>query len=63
MSADEPRFYWEGWLDGERTDPVPFGRATARIIDLEAGGVIAYCHASNAHRIVMALRSATTKDD
>ncbi len=57
------RFYWEGAQDFGPNDPRPWGTQSARIIDLEAGGPIAYCHATNADRLVMALRSAITKSD
>lgn len=54
-SNEEHQIYW----DTEDPDEhMPFGPDTARIIDLDAGGAIAYCHKDNAHRIVMALRAA-----
>lgn len=37
------------------TDVLPYGDDTFQIVDEAAGGVIAYCHADNADRIVAAL--------
>jgi hypothetical protein len=56
---EEPQVYWDGEdEEDDHTEPThfPFGVDTVRIIDLQQGGVIAYCHKDNAHRIVMALR-------
>jgi hypothetical protein len=35
----------------------PFDGDTDQIVDLQQGGVIAYCHKDSSHRIVMALRA------
>jgi hypothetical protein len=40
------------------TDTLPYGDATFQIVDEAEGGVIAYCHADSAERIVAALTSA-----
>jgi hypothetical protein len=55
MDNEDHNVYWDTELDDE--DDRPFGDDTARIIDLGLGGVIAYCHRVNAHRIVMAIRA------
>jgi hypothetical protein len=47
--SDESRIYWDETLEG------PFGVDSARIIDEDEGGVIAYCHVDSADRIVEAL--------
>jgi hypothetical protein len=46
-------FYWD--MDTGPDDQRPFGPHTARIIQESRGGVIAYCHKTNAPRIVAAL--------
>lgn len=54
---NDPQIYWEvGHADD--TERV-FGVDTAAIVDLQQGGVIAYCHKDNAVRIVEALRAAS----
>ena len=51
---EEPQAYWD--VAHEAGDEhTPFGDDTARIIDLQMGGVIAYCHKDNADRLVRAL--------
>lgn len=59
---DEPRYYWDEMSEYGPEDSVEivtaYGDDTCRVIDLESGGVILYCHKDNAHRIVMALRAA-----
>jgi hypothetical protein len=59
---EEPQVYWDQEPDDERAEALatghehqPFGVDTARIIDLQAGGVIAYCHKDNADRLVRAI--------
>jgi len=47
----ERGIYWDETLEG------PFGIHSARIIDEDEGGVIAYCHTDSANRIVEALRA------
>lgn len=42
------------------TDVLPYGDDTFQVIDESQGGVIAYCHASNAERIVTALKAVNT---
>jgi hypothetical protein len=49
---EEPQVYWDQERDDEHR---PFGDDTARIIDLQQGGVIAYCHKDNADRMVRAI--------
>lgn len=51
---DEPQVYWDMAHDGD-DEHTPYGDDTARIIDLQAGGVIAYCHKDNADKLVRAL--------
>lgn len=51
------RYYWDRPADGDDTNE-PFGAQTARIIDLEAGGAIAYVHEDAAPSIVGALIAA-----
>lgn len=57
----EPQVYWDDDQPDEWTEDeakiLPYGDDTCRIIDLEQGGVIAYCHRNNANRIAMALRA------
>lgn len=59
---EEPQVYWDQEPDDERAAAIatghehsPFGADTARIIDLQQGGVIAYCHKNNADRLVRAI--------
>lgn len=42
------------------TETLPYGPDTFQVVDTAQGGVIAYCHAANADRIVAALRAADT---
>lgn len=42
------------------TDVLPYGEDTFQIVDEAQGGVIAYCHASTADRIVAALKAVNT---
>ena len=51
---EEPQVYWDMVQDGDDENR-PYGEDTARIIDLQAGGVIAYCHKDNADRLVGAI--------
>jgi hypothetical protein len=59
IEDDDPQVYWDEELQDDvlPIESMPFGLDTARIIDLEKGGVIAYTHKDHAHRIVMAIRS------
>lgn len=51
---EEPQVYWDMAHEGD-DEHQPFGEDTARIIDLQQGGVIAYCHKDNADRLVRAV--------
>lgn len=51
----EPRFYWDNELEDDELSSFPYGDETARIIDLEGGGIIAYAHVSVAPAMVAAL--------
>jgi hypothetical protein len=51
----EPQIYWDAHHEDD--DKRPYGEDTAAIVDLQQGGIIAYCHKDNANRIVMALRA------
>jgi hypothetical protein len=53
-APDEPQVYWDMAQDGDDENR-PYGEDTARIIDLQAGGVIAYCHKDRADKMVRAL--------
>lgn len=55
-----PRYYWDRPSDGDDTNE-PYGDQTARIIDLVAGGVIAYVHEDTAPGMVAALTAAATE--
>lgn len=48
--VSQPRYFWdtETWAEGE----MPYGEDTARIVDLMAGGVIAYVHVDRAEDFV-----------
>jgi hypothetical protein len=54
----EAVIYWDQDTNPEPVDPntKPYGDATARIIDENEGGVIAYCHKDTAPRLADALR-------
>jgi hypothetical protein len=56
---DEPRYYWDNpaYCGDSNT---PYGAHTARIVDEEAGEVIAYVHKDNAPGIVAALTAAAS---
>lgn len=56
--SQEPRFYWDTELEDDELTEFPFGDTTARIIDLEEGGVIAYVHQLSAPAIVASLIAA-----
>lgn len=43
------------------TEALPFGTDTFQIVDTALGGVIAYCHASNADHLVAALKAADSR--
>lgn len=51
----EPQVYSEP--TDEWAESRPYGEDTDQIVDLEQGGVIAYCHKDSSHRIVMAIRA------
>lgn len=53
--SQEPRFYWDTELEDDELTEFPYGDDTARIIDLEEGGVIAYTHHLSAPAIVASL--------
>ena len=60
----EDVIYWDQDTNPEPVDPntKPYGDDTARIIDEDEWGVIAYCHKDMAFRIVDALRRVKLGD-
>jgi hypothetical protein len=55
---DEARYYWDTPADGDNDTNEPYGAQTVRIIDQEAGGVIAYVHRDTAPDMVATLNAA-----
>jgi hypothetical protein len=49
------KIYWDMVDDGDDPNRA-WGDNTARIIDMEVGGVVAYCHKDAAPRLVKAFR-------
>jgi hypothetical protein len=55
---DGTRFWWLSPI----YTPATFGSGMVGIVDENEGGVVAYCHADNAERLVRALRAFTGED-